>query len=110
MASYNRVILVGNLTRDPELRYIASGSAVTDVGLAVNDRRKNSNGEWIVAWWASVCKCSAVVGKEDRRVVARRVPPPDKTVSPSIVRQPHPTMLIMSRPRHPPGTTTFRSS
>jgi len=47
MASYNRVILVGNLTRDPELRYIASGSAVTDVGLAVNDRRKNSNGEWI---------------------------------------------------------------
>ena len=47
MASYNRVILVGNLTRDPELRYLASGTAVTDVGLAVNDRRKNANGEWI---------------------------------------------------------------
>jgi single-strand DNA-binding protein len=46
MASYNRVILVGNLTRDPELRYIASGTAVTDIGLAVNDRRKNPNGEW----------------------------------------------------------------
>ena len=47
MASYNRVVLVGNLTRDPELRYIPSGTAVTEVGLAVNDRRKNASGEWI---------------------------------------------------------------
>ncbi len=47
MASYNRVILVGNLTRDPELRYIQSGMAVTDVGLAVNDRRKTATGEWV---------------------------------------------------------------
>jgi len=47
MASFNRVILMGNLTRDPELRYVGSGIAVTDVGLAVNDRRKNANGEWI---------------------------------------------------------------
>jgi single-strand DNA-binding protein len=47
MASFNRVILVGNLTRDPELRYLASGTAVTDIGLAVNDRRKNASGEWI---------------------------------------------------------------
>ena len=47
MASFNRVILVGNLTRDPELRYIQSGMAVTDIGLAVNDRRKTANGEWV---------------------------------------------------------------
>lgn len=47
MASYNRVILVGNLTREIELRYTAGGTAVTDVGLAVNDRRKTANGEWI---------------------------------------------------------------
>jgi single-strand DNA-binding protein len=47
MASYNRVILLGNLTRDPELRYLPSGMAVADIGLAVNDRRKNANGEWI---------------------------------------------------------------
>jgi single-strand DNA-binding protein len=47
MASYNRVILIGNLTRDPELKYLPSGMAVMDVGLAVNDRRKNPNGEWI---------------------------------------------------------------
>jgi single-strand DNA-binding protein len=47
MASYNRVILLGNLTRDPELRYVASGMAVTDIGLAVNDRRKGPNGDWV---------------------------------------------------------------
>jgi single-strand DNA-binding protein len=47
MASYNRVILLGNLTRDPELRYVQSGMAVTDIGLAVNEKRKNANGEWI---------------------------------------------------------------
>jgi single-strand DNA-binding protein len=47
VASFNRVILMGNLTRDPEIRYIPSGTAVCDVGLAVNDRRKGANGEWI---------------------------------------------------------------
>jgi single-strand DNA-binding protein len=47
MASFNRVILVGNLTRDPELRYIQSGMAVTDIGLAVNDRRKTPSGDWV---------------------------------------------------------------
>jgi len=47
MASYNRVILVGNLTRDPEIKYIPSGTPVCEIGLAVNDRRKNQNGEWV---------------------------------------------------------------
>lgn len=47
MASYNKVILVGNLTRDPELRYIPSGTAVTEIGLAINDRRKGPDGNWI---------------------------------------------------------------
>ena len=46
MASYNRVILVGNLTRDVDVRYIQSGTAVTDIGLAVNDRVKR-NDEWV---------------------------------------------------------------
>ena len=36
MASFNKVILVGNLTRDPQVRYTPSGMAVADVGLAVN--------------------------------------------------------------------------
>jgi single-strand DNA-binding protein len=47
MASFNRVILIGNLTRDVELRYLQSGMAVTDIGLAVNEKYKNSNGEWV---------------------------------------------------------------
>ena len=47
MASFNKVILVGNVTRDPELKYIASGTAVTEIGLAVNDRRKTASGEWV---------------------------------------------------------------
>jgi single-strand DNA-binding protein len=36
MANYNRIILMGNLTRDPELKYLPSGTAVTNVGVAVN--------------------------------------------------------------------------
>lgn len=36
MASFNKVILMGNLTRDPEVRYIPSGTAVAEIGLAVN--------------------------------------------------------------------------
>lgn len=47
VASFNRVILMGNLTRDPEIRYTSGGTAVTDIGLAVNDRRKGSDGQWV---------------------------------------------------------------
>ena len=46
MASFNRVILVGNLTRDVELRHIPSGTAVTDISLAVNERIKR-NDQWV---------------------------------------------------------------
>lgn len=45
MASFNRVVLVGNLTRDIELRYTPGGTPVTDMGLAVNERVKR-NDEW----------------------------------------------------------------
>lgn len=47
MASFNRVILVGNLTRDVDLKYTGGGTPVTELGLAVNDRRKNQQGEWV---------------------------------------------------------------
>ena len=47
MPSFNRVILIGNLTRDPEMRHIPSGLAVTDIGIAVNDRRRNAVGDWV---------------------------------------------------------------
>ena len=49
MASYNRVILVGNLTRDPVVRYTPSGTAVSEIGLAVSrqwtDRQSNQRKE-----------------------------------------------------------------
>jgi single-strand DNA-binding protein len=45
MASFNKVILLGNLTRDPEVRYTPKGTAVTDLGLAVNRTYTADNGE-----------------------------------------------------------------
>src|SRR5258708_34557003 len=46
-ANINRVVLVGNLTRDPELRHTPSGMAVCSLRIAVNTRRKDgSTGEW----------------------------------------------------------------
>jgi single-strand DNA-binding protein len=45
MASYNKVILMGNLTRDPELRYTPKGTAVAKIGLAVNRTWTSETGE-----------------------------------------------------------------
>lgn len=49
MASFNKVIIMGNLTRDPQVRYTPSGTAVSDLGLAVNrtwfDKQSNSKKE-----------------------------------------------------------------
>lgn len=47
MASFNNVVIVGNATRDTELRYLTSGTAVADLTLAVNDKRKDQSGNWI---------------------------------------------------------------
>jgi single-strand DNA-binding protein len=46
MASFNRVILMGNLTRDPEVRYANSGAAIVKFALAVNRRWQNAEGQW----------------------------------------------------------------
>jgi single-strand DNA-binding protein len=64
-ASLNKALLIGNLTRDPDLKYTASGAAVANFGLAINRRYTNSDGERvedpcfveIVAWnrLAEVC-------------------------------------------------------
>jgi single-strand DNA-binding protein len=45
MANVNKVILIGNLTRDPEVKYTPKGSAVTDLGLAVNRTYSTDSGE-----------------------------------------------------------------
>ncbi len=57
MPSYNRVLLMGNLTRNPEIRYTPSGTAVADLGLAINDSYKNKAGETV----EQVCFVDVVV-------------------------------------------------
>jgi single-strand DNA-binding protein len=46
MANINRVVLVGNLTRDPELKQTPSGTPVCSLRIAVNSRRKDESGQW----------------------------------------------------------------
>ncbi len=45
-ANINRVVLVGNLTRDPELKHLPSGTALCSLRIAVNTRRKDESGQW----------------------------------------------------------------
>ncbi|MHB8470518.1 MAG: single-stranded DNA-binding protein [Gaiellaceae bacterium] len=45
-ASINRVVLVGNLTKDPELRHTGGGTPVCSLRVAVNSRRKDESGNW----------------------------------------------------------------
>src|SRR5215212_4050304 len=47
MASFNKVILLGNLTRDPEIKYTPKGTAIANIGLAVNRVYSNEQGEKI---------------------------------------------------------------
>jgi len=47
MASYNKVLLMGNLTRDVELKQLPSGMSVGRIGLAVNERYKDKNEQWV---------------------------------------------------------------
>jgi single-strand DNA-binding protein len=71
MASVNKVILVGNLGRDPELRYTQSGSAVTNFTLATNEKWRDKEGnnqertEWhrIVVWGRSAENCAQYLQK-----------------------------------------------
>jgi len=71
MASINRVVLVGNLTRDPELRTTPNGKSVCTLGLAVNEKYKNDAGEWIekpnyfdiVVWGAQGESCAQYLSK-----------------------------------------------
>jgi single-strand DNA-binding protein len=70
MASINRVVIVGNLTRDPELRHTPSGTALCKLGVAVNDRIKQGE-EWVekanffdvTVWGAQAESCSRYLNK-----------------------------------------------
>lgn len=71
MANYNRVILVGNLTQDPELRYIPSGSAVVNFTVAINRVYSTASGERkedtsfipIVVWGKQAENCNQYLNK-----------------------------------------------
>jgi single-strand DNA-binding protein len=71
-SNINRVILTGNLTRDPELRNLPSGTAVCSLRIAVNTRRKdNASGDWvdkanyfdITVWGAQGENCAQYLAK-----------------------------------------------
>src|ERR1043166_8001791 len=75
MASFNKVILLGNLTRDPEVRYTPKGSAVCDLGLAVNRVYTLDSGEKReevtfvdVVLWARLAEIAGEYLKKDRPV------------------------------------------
>jgi single-strand DNA-binding protein len=80
MASENSVTLVGNVTKDPELRYTTGGRGVASFGLAVN-RRYQVNGEWqeqvsffnIVAWGDLGENAAASLNKGNRVIVTGRL-------------------------------------
>ena len=80
MASENSVTLVGNATRDPELRYTTGGRGVASFGLAVN-RRYQQNGEWqeqtsffnITAWGELGENAAASLTKGSRIIVTGRL-------------------------------------
>lgn len=77
MASFNKVILMGNLTRDPEVRYTQGGSAVTEIGLAVNrtwfDKNSNSRKEEVtfvdVTLWGRSAEVAGEYLKKGRPVL-----------------------------------------
>jgi len=81
MASLNRVILVGNLTKDPELKFIPSGQAVCNLRMAMNRKWKAQNGEWkeestfvgVVVWGKSGEACGEYLKKGSPVLVEGRL-------------------------------------
>lgn len=71
MPNLNKVFLMGNVTRDPELRYVQSGMAVLDLGLAVNRRVKSGDGQWkdetayidVTVWGKQAENCAEYLAK-----------------------------------------------
>ncbi len=67
----NRVVLTGNLTRDPELRSLPSGTSVCSLRVACNTRRKDASGEWVdkpnyfdvTVWGAQGENCAQYLSK-----------------------------------------------
>lgn len=76
MSSFNKVILLGNLTRDPELRYTAEGKAVAGFSLAVNEKYKSGDQLKetvsyidIVVWGVTAENCGKYLHKGDAALI-----------------------------------------
>ena len=81
MANLNKVFLAGNLTRDPEVRYTPTGTAVSDLGLAINDSFKTKTGELkesttfvdVVVWGRQAETCGEYLAKGSPVLVEGRL-------------------------------------
>lgn len=81
MASINRVVLVGNLTRDVEMRHTPSGHAVAKLRLAVGSRQKDANGQWgekpnyfdVTVWGNQAESCATYLAKGRKCAVDGRL-------------------------------------
>jgi single-strand DNA-binding protein len=82
MLNLNRIEVIGNLTRDPELRYTPSNQAVTSFAIATNRRYKDQSGNWVdsppeyhdvTVWGAVGERCSQVLHKGERVYVTGRI-------------------------------------
>ena len=81
MASLNKVLLVGNLTKDPELRFVPSGQAVANLRIATNRKYKAGNGEWkeevtyvgVEVWGKSAEACGEYLKKGSPLLVEGRL-------------------------------------
>lgn len=90
--SYHTTIIVGNLGRDPEMRYTPSGQAVTSFSVAVNDDYTNNNGErikrtiWfrISAWGKQAETCNQYLKKGSKVLVEGRITADQSTGGPRI--------------------------
>lgn len=82
MINLNRIEVIGNLTRDPEMRYTPSNQSVTSFAVATNRRYKDNAGNWvdspaefhdIVVWGQLGERCNTTLHKGDRIFVAGRL-------------------------------------
>lgn len=81
MPSFNKAILMGNLTRDPELRYTQSGSPVCSFGVAINERYKTKNGDAkeevcfidITVWGSAGENCNKYLSKGSACLVEGKI-------------------------------------
>ena len=78
MNNLNQIYLLGNLTKDPEIKYTNEGMAITEMGLAINKRWKDNNGEDVeivdyfnvTSWNALAENCAGTLRKGDRIIVS----------------------------------------